>query len=90
MPIYRTKKHLGILWITRRPELFSSRHSVFEDGLMRAGTLTDLCPDKPAGIGRCDPPQHAPKRKLAFELFNRVAPPPGVMRGALLERLGRA
>jgi shikimate dehydrogenase len=28
--------------------------------------------------------------ELAFELFNRVAPPPGVMRGALLERLGRA
>jgi shikimate dehydrogenase len=28
--------------------------------------------------------------ELAFELFNRVAPPPGVMRQALLERLGRA
>ncbi len=28
--------------------------------------------------------------ELAFELFNRVAPPPGVMRRALLERLGRA
>jgi shikimate dehydrogenase len=27
--------------------------------------------------------------ELAFELFNRVAPPPGVMRRALLERLGR-
>lgn len=27
--------------------------------------------------------------ELAFELFNRVAPPPGVMRHALLERLGR-
>jgi cytochrome P450 len=58
-----------ILWITRHPELFSSRHSVFDDGRMRAGTLADLGPDRPAGIGRCDPPQHAPKRKLAFELF---------------------
>ena len=28
--------------------------------------------------------------ELAFELFNRVAPPPGVMGQALLERLGRA
>jgi shikimate dehydrogenase len=28
--------------------------------------------------------------ELAFELFNRVAPPAGVMRRALLERLGRA
>jgi shikimate dehydrogenase len=28
--------------------------------------------------------------ELAFELFNRVAPPQGVMRQALLERLGRA
>jgi shikimate dehydrogenase len=28
--------------------------------------------------------------EIAFELFNRVAPPPGVMRRALLERLGRA
>ena len=28
--------------------------------------------------------------ELAFELFNRVPPPPGVMRRALLERLGRA
>ncbi len=27
--------------------------------------------------------------ELAFELFNRVPPPPGVMRHALLERLGR-
>ena len=27
--------------------------------------------------------------ELAFELFNAVAPPPGVMRRALLERLGR-
>jgi len=27
--------------------------------------------------------------ELAFELFNGVAPPPGVMRGALFERLGR-
>ncbi len=58
-----------ILWVTRHPERFSSRHSVFDDGRMRAGTLADLGPEKPAGIGRCDPPQHAPKRKLAFELF---------------------
>ncbi len=28
--------------------------------------------------------------ELAFELFNRVPPPPGIMRRALLERLGRA
>jgi len=28
--------------------------------------------------------------ELAFELFNRIAPPEGVMRRALLERLGRA
>ncbi len=28
--------------------------------------------------------------ELAFELFNQVAPPPGVMRGVLMERLGRA
>ncbi len=28
--------------------------------------------------------------ELAFALFNRVAPPPGLMRRALLERLGRA
>ncbi len=27
--------------------------------------------------------------ELAFELFNRVAPPLGVMRNALLARLGR-
>jgi shikimate 5-dehydrogenase len=26
---------------------------------------------------------------LAFELFNRVPPPDGVMRRALMERLGR-
>jgi cytochrome P450 len=58
-----------IQWVTRHPELFSSRHSVFQDGLMRAGTLADIGPDRPAGIGRCDPPQHAPKRRLAFEMF---------------------
>jgi cytochrome P450 len=65
-----------IQWVTRHPELFSSRHSVFQDGLMRAGTLADIGPDRPAGIGRCDPPQHAPKRKLAFEMFK-----PGKLRG---------
>jgi cytochrome P450 len=65
-----------IQWVTRHPERFSSRHSVFEDGLMRAGTLADIGPDRPAGIGRCDPPQHAPKRKLAFEMFK-----PGKLRG---------
>jgi hypothetical protein len=27
--------------------------------------------------------------ELAFELFNGVAPPPGVMRRALWQRLGR-
>lgn len=62
-------RHADIFHVTRHPELFSSRHSVFEDGRLRAATLADVGPDKPASIVMSDPPQHTTKRKLAFSMF---------------------
>src|SRR5206468_2812717 len=73
---YVVSRHADIFHVSRHPELFSSRHSVFEDGRMRAATLADLGPDKPAGIVTSDPPQHTVKRKLAFSMFK-----PGKLKG---------
>lgn len=70
-------RHADIVEITRQPEIFSSHHSVFEDGWMRAGTLADHeNPDYPWSIVASDPPRHTVKRKLAFEMFK-----PGRLRG---------
>lgn len=69
-------RHEDIFYVSRHPELFSSRHSVFENGRMRAATLDDVGADKPASIVMSDPPQHTAKRKLAFSMFK-----PGKLRG---------
>ena len=61
--------HEEISYLVRHPEIFSSRHTVSEDGWMRAATLDDLERDIPWAIVSSDPPDHAPKRKLAFEMF---------------------
>ncbi len=67
---YVVSRHADIFQVTRHPELFSSRHSVFEDGWMRAATLDDLkSEDYPWGIVTSDPPVHTLKRKIAFEMF---------------------
>jgi cytochrome P450 len=74
---YVVSRHADILEITRKPEVFSSNHSVFEDGWMRAGTVEDHeNPDYPWAIVSSDPPRHTVKRKLAFEMFK-----PGRLRG---------
>jgi cytochrome P450 len=73
---YVVTRHEDVFHATRHPEIFSSRHSVFENGRMRAATLADVGPDQPASIVMSDPPQHTPKRKLAFEMFK-----PGKLRG---------
>jgi cytochrome P450 len=63
-------RHEDIFYVTRNPQLFSSRHSVFEDGWMRAATLEDLeSTDYPWGIVTSDAPIHTVKRKIAFEMF---------------------
>lgn len=73
---YIVSRHEDVFHVARHPELFSSRHSVFEDGRMRVATIADVGPDKPASIVMSDPPQHTPKRKLAFQMFK-----PGKLRG---------
>ncbi|HXN85087.1 MAG TPA: hypothetical protein VN867_03400, partial [Candidatus Binataceae bacterium] len=66
------------------------RDCFFYDTIYRAEPTQFLAP--PIALGR----RHADgagmlinQGELAFKLFNRVAPPAGVMRRALLERLGR-
>jgi cytochrome P450 len=67
---YVVSRHEDIFNVTRHPEIFSSRHSVFEDGWMRAATLDDLdSADYPWGIVTSDAPIHTTKRKIAFEMF---------------------
>ncbi len=76
-PVYRLPSgeyvishHADIFHATRHPEIFSSRHTVSEDGWMRAATLADLeREDYPWAIVSSDPPKHTEKRKLAFEMF---------------------
>jgi cytochrome P450 len=67
---YVVSRHEDVFQVTRSPEIFSSRHSVFEDGWMRAATLEDLeSEDYPWGIVTSDAPIHTTKRKIAFEMF---------------------
>jgi cytochrome P450 len=67
---YVLSRHADIFHVTRHPEIFSSRHTVNEDGWMRASQLTDLeREDIPWAIVSSDPPKHTEKRKLAFEMF---------------------
>jgi cytochrome P450 len=67
---YVLTRHADIFHATRHPEIFSSRHTVSEDGWMRASTLADLeRTDYPWAIVSSDPPKHTEKRKLAFEMF---------------------
>lgn len=76
-PIYRLptgeyvlSRHADVLHVTRHPEIFSSRHCLFEDGRLRAATPADLQDDKrPWGIVTSDEPVHAVKRRLAMEMF---------------------
>jgi cytochrome P450 len=67
---YLISRHADVAHVTRHPELFSSHHSVVEDGRMRAATLVDYADaDRAWGILTSDPPDHTWKRKLAFEMF---------------------
>jgi cytochrome P450 len=74
---YVISRHADVFHATRHPEIFSSRHSVFVDGWMRAATLEDLEREGyPWQIVMSDPPEHTLKRRLAFEMFK-----PGRLRG---------
>ncbi len=67
---YVVSRHADVFHVTRHPELFSSSHTVAEDGWMRASRLEDLeREDYPWAIVSSDPPKHTEKRKLAFEMF---------------------
>jgi cytochrome P450 len=67
---YVVSHHADIAHLTRHPEIFSSNHSVMEDGWMRAATLEDHAnPDQVWSIVTSDDPEHAVKRKIAFDMF---------------------
>jgi cytochrome P450 len=67
---YAVARRDDIIEITRRPEVFSNHHSVFDDGWMRAATLEDhRNPDYAWGLTVADQPTHTWKRRLAFEIF---------------------
>ncbi len=68
----------------------TSRSCFFYDAIYRAGATPFLRGAIALGRPNADGAGMLINQgELAFELFNRVAPPPGVMRHALLERLGR-
>jgi cytochrome P450 len=63
-------RHDDIFNVTRHPEIFSSHHSIYVDGYMKAATLEDhRNPDYAWAIVTADAPQHTWKRKIAFEMF---------------------
>jgi cytochrome P450 len=67
---YVISRHADIVRLTRETELVSSKHSVMDDGWMRAATLEDRAStERVWGIVNSDPPEHTIKRKLAFEMF---------------------
>ena len=67
---YVVSHHADIAELTRHPEIFSSHHSVSPDGWQKAATLADHeNPEQVWAIVSSDPPDHAVKRKMAFEMF---------------------
>jgi cytochrome P450 len=67
---YVISRHADIAELTRKPEVFSSHHSVMDDGWMRAATLEDHRKEGyPWSIVNSDPPEHTVKRRIAFEMF---------------------
>jgi cytochrome P450 len=63
-------RRADIVDVTRRPETFSNHHSFFHDGRLRQGTIErHRDPDAIWGLTVSDDPDHAWKRKLAFEMF---------------------
>lgn len=67
---YVVSRHADIEYVLQHPELFSSRHSMFDDGKMRRATVEDLKDETvPWGIVNSDPPLHITKRMLAMEMF---------------------
>ncbi len=70
-------RHEDLMAVARAPEVFSNRHSVFDGGRQRTPTLAELDdPDRVWGLTASDDPEHAAKRKIAFEMFK-----PGALRG---------
>lgn len=68
-PHYVVSRHEQIREITLDTETFSNRHTVVEDGWIKAGTLDHIDTDYAWGLGNNDPPEHKERRKLAMELF---------------------
>jgi cytochrome P450 len=67
---YVVSRHEDIVYVTRHPEIFSNKHSVFTpEGHLRAATLEDLEEDRPWAIATSDPPQHTRKRKITHEIL---------------------
>src|SRR5689334_3887804 len=67
---YVISRHADVARLTRQTDVFSSHHSVFDDGWMRAATLDDHRKKGfPWSIVTSDPPEHSVKRRLAFEMF---------------------
>ncbi len=63
-------RRADILDVTRRPQTFSNHHSFFQDGRLRPAMIENhLDPHATWGLTVSDDPDHAWKRKLAFEMF---------------------
>ena len=67
---YVISRRADILEVTRQPETFSNHHSAYDDGWMRAATLSDHAnPDYAWGIAVSDPARphlEAPARAIAI------------------------